>query len=124
MAAGALDLAGFAIHHVISQTVVRTCGTPHAETNAAVLPVVMEAMAARAPGHIAALAGELGTDAAGIRGHIEALASGRRALGELGASRECIEPAVETAMARGELEAMPPGDVSADDVREIIEAAW
>ena len=124
MTAGALDVAGFAIHHVISQTVVRVCGTPHAETNAAILPVVMEAMAERAPGHVAALSGELGTDADGIRVRIEELAGGRRALGELGASRECIDPAVETAMARGDLETMTPGEVSADDVRRIIEAAW
>jgi alcohol dehydrogenase class IV len=124
MTAGALDVAGFAIHHVISQTVVRVCGTPHAETNAAILPVVMEQMAERAPGHIAALAGELGTDPHGIRLRIEELAGGRRALGELGASRDCLDPAVETAMARGELEAMTPGEVTADDVRRIIEAAW
>jgi alcohol dehydrogenase class IV len=124
MTAGALDVAGFAIHHVISQTVVRVCGTPHAETNAAILPVVMEAMAERAPGHMAALAGELGTDTDGIRVRIEELAGGRRALGALGASRDCIDPSVETAMGRGELEAMTPGEVTADDVRRIIEAAW
>jgi maleylacetate reductase len=124
MCAGALDLAGLALHHALSQTLVRVCGTPHAETNAAVLPVVMEEMASRAPDEIAALASALGTEPGGIRDRIEQLGGGRRGLGELGAERECIEPALDTVMQRGELEAMTPGEVTREDVRRLIEAAW
>ena len=45
----AVDRAGFALHHVLGQTIVRVCGIPHAETYAALLPVTMDAMRKRAP---------------------------------------------------------------------------
>src|SRR5690606_41238400 len=38
LCAYALDATGFALHHVVSQTLVRTMNLPHAETNAALLP--------------------------------------------------------------------------------------
>ena len=34
----AIDSAGIGLHHLVCQTLVRVCGTPHAETNAAILP--------------------------------------------------------------------------------------
>ena len=48
-ARAALDSAGYAIHHVVCQTLVRVLETPHAETNAIMLPLTMEAMRSRAP---------------------------------------------------------------------------
>ena len=45
----AIDSALFALHHVISQTLVRVCGSPHAETNAVMLPHFARLMADRAP---------------------------------------------------------------------------
>ncbi|HET7483738.1 MAG TPA: iron-containing alcohol dehydrogenase [Solirubrobacterales bacterium] len=45
----AIDSGAFALHHVICQTLVRICGTPHAPTNAAILPRAMAFMAPRAP---------------------------------------------------------------------------
>ncbi len=57
----AIDSGLFAIHHVICQTLVRTLGTPHAETNASILPEAMGFMRERAPEQIEALAGALGT---------------------------------------------------------------
>jgi len=120
----AIDLAGLAIHHVLSQTSVRVLGTPHAETNAAILPPVMEEMRGRAPERIAALAEALGTDPDSIRGRVEELAGGRRRLGELGADRALLDDVVEGAMARGELFAMTPGEVDRDDVVRLLEAAW
>ena len=76
LSANALDLAGLALHHVLSQTTVRVLGTPHAETNAALLPVTMEEMPSRAPEQIAALAEALGTEPEEIRERIEALGGG------------------------------------------------
>lgn len=124
LSANALDLAGLALHHVLSQTVVRVLGTPHAETNAALLPVTMEEMAGRAPERIEELAEALGTDRASIRPRIEELGGGRRGLGELGADRERVGEAVEAAMARGELFKMTPGEIDAQDLERIIDAAW
>jgi len=120
----AIDSAGLAMHHVLSQTVVRTCDTPHAETNAAILPVVMEEMGARAPEQIEALARALSAEPDAIRPRIEELAGGRRRLGELGAERECVDRVLEAAMARPELEHMTPGHVRREDLARVIEEAW
>ena len=104
LSANALDLAGLALHHVLSQTV------------------------GPRPGHAArrdqrgAAAGDDGGDAAArarsrsprwprrwapsrteSRTRIEALGGGRRGLGELGADRAASRETVEAAMARGEL---------------------
>ncbi len=122
--AEALDLAGLALHHVISQTVVRVCGTPHAQTNAAVLPVVMDEMRRRAPEQLEALAEALGCAPERIRERIDELAGGRQRLGELGAERACIEPALDAAMARPELVHMTPGEVSREDLARLLDAAW
>ena len=124
LCAAALDSAGLAIHHVITQSLVRTCGTPHAETNAALLPVVMEAMRERAPERIAELAGALDCEPEALRERIRELAGGRRRLRDLGASRSCLESAVETALARPDLAKMTPGQVSREDIEAIIDAAW
>ena len=42
----AIDSGMFGLHHVICQTLVRVCGSPHAETNAAILPRAMASLAA------------------------------------------------------------------------------
>ena len=119
----AVDLAGIALHHVLGQTTVRVLGTPHAETYAALLPHTMEAMRARAPEQMDALASALGTDGAGLQERIADLA-GHRRLGEMGADRERIDEVVDVAMARPELEHMTPGDVSRADLVGILDAAW
>ena len=124
LSANALDLAGLALHHVLSQTAVRVLGTPHAGTNAALLPVTMEEMAGRAPEQIDALAEALGTERGSIRGRIEELGGGRRGLGELGADRADLGKAVEGSMARPDLNGMTPGEVTAADVERLFEAAW
>ena len=49
LCAYAVDSAGYAVHHVLSQTTVRVAGTGHAQTNAAVLPATITVMLQRAP---------------------------------------------------------------------------
>ena len=124
LSASALDLAGLALHHVLSQTSVRVLGTPHAETNAALLPVTMEEMRSRAPEQLAALAEALETEPVDIRERIEGLGGGRRGLGELGAERARLGEVVEAAMARQDLFKMTPGEVSAADLERVLDAAW
>jgi len=119
----AVDRAGIALHHVLGQTVVWVMGTPHAETYAALLPHTMAAMRDRAPERTDPLATALGTDAAGIEGRIAEL-GGNRTLGELGADRAQVDQVLEMAMARPELGHMSPGEVSREDLRAILEAAW
>ena len=119
----AIDSAMFALHHVVCQTLVRTLGTPHAETNAAMLPRTMEAMRERAPKAITALAKALGTPRAEIGKRIEALAGGRRRLSKLGAEREGIEPALDAMLARPELE-WTPDPPDREELRALIKSAW
>jgi alcohol dehydrogenase class IV len=119
----AVDSTGFAVQHVLCQTVVRVCGTPHAETYAAVLPRVMDAMRDRAPAAIASLAQALGTDPARIGERIDRLARGPVRLGELGADRELLGKVVEVAVQRPEL-ARTPNPPSPDELSEILASAW
>ena len=119
----AVDRAGIALHHVLGQTLVRACGTPHAETYAALLPETIEAMRVRAPEPIAALAAAIGAEPDDISTRIRRLAGDRR-LGELGADRACIDAVVEGAMARPELFQMTPGEVERSDLVAILDAAW
>ncbi len=107
LCAHALDSALFSLHHVVCQTVVRVCGTPHAETNAAVLPRALETMRERAPGAIAELAGALGTDAEAIGARVEELSGGRRHLAEVGFDRGCLDDALDAMLERPELGWVP-----------------
>jgi alcohol dehydrogenase class IV len=124
LSAHALSRAGLALHHVLSQTTVRLCGIPHAQTNAALLPHTAESLRDRAPETGAKLAEALRTDPGGLGDRVRELAGGRIALSDLGADRDCIEPVLDGAMARGELSHMTPGEVDRENLREILEAAW
>ena len=75
----AIDSGIFAIHHVTCQTLVRVCGSPHAETNAGILPRAMAFMAPRAPEQLAALSEALGTDPERIEGASSTSAAARPA---------------------------------------------
>ena len=123
LCAHALDSAGYALHHVVCQTLVWVLSTPHAETNATILPLTMEAMRSRAPAAIESLAGALGADAAGIRERIEALGGGPRRLGDLGAERGRLRRALDAILSRPELQNTPdpPGR---EELERLLEAAW
>ena len=119
----AVGSAGFALHHVLGQTIVRVCGTPHAETYAALLPRTMEAMHDRAPDAIAALARALGTEPEAIGERIEALGGGRRGLGELGADAARRAEVIALALQRPQL-ASTPDPPGPDELDAILESAW
>jgi alcohol dehydrogenase class IV len=118
----AIDSALFAIHHVICQTLVRVCGSPHADTNAAVLPHVLDAMRGRAPQQIADLAEALGSTPEALVDRVNEL--GRpQGLGAAGADDTKLDEALDAIEARPELQFTPePPD--RDELRRIIEAAW
>ena len=60
LAGYASGTSGIAGHHAVCQTIVRLVGTPHAETNAVVLPHSAGRMADRAPAAMGAFAAALG----------------------------------------------------------------
>ena len=118
----AIDSALFAIHHVICQTLVRVCGSPHADTNAAILPHVLAAMRDRAPEQIAELAGAVKAEPETLAGRIAEL--GRpQGLGAAGADVSKLDEALEAIEARPELQ-FTPQPPARDELRRIIEAAW
>ena len=123
LAGYAIDSALFSLHHVICQSLVRVLRTPHAETNAAILPRVVEALIPRVPRDMDALAGALSTESDGLVTRIEELAGGRGALSEIGAEREKLDDALDAIESRDEL-AMTPDKPNRDELRQIVESAW
>jgi alcohol dehydrogenase class IV len=111
LAAYAMDSAGYSLHHVLCQTIVRACGTPHAATNATMLPHVLGAMTSREGEAVARLADALGVAVAGLPGRVTALGGGRRSLADLGVSEDDLGAVADAALERPELARMrPPPD--------------
>jgi len=123
LCAYAIDSAAFGLHHVICQTLVRICGAPHAETNAAILPRAMAFMVPRAPEQLAALAEALGVDAPEIEPRILELGGSPKGLGELGADRSKLDQAIDSMLQRPEL-AFTPEPPARADLERLVESAW
>jgi alcohol dehydrogenase class IV len=85
---------GIAVHHGLCQTIVRTSGTPHAETNAVMLPHSARLMAGRAPGAMGDFTGAVGTDLSDL-----AARCGHTRLSTLGVEEEQLTQVAETAAA-------------------------
>lgn len=118
LAGHALGLTCFAVHHVLSQTIVRTAGTPHAQTNAVVLPHVATFMEHRAGREV-----ELFREAVDLdRVRRPAEVTG---LGALGVRREQLPEIAEAAASRrGDLAATPGERLTASDLQGLLEAAY
>jgi alcohol dehydrogenase class IV len=123
LCAYAIDSAAFGIHHVICQTLVRICGSPHAETNAAILPRAMAFMVPRAPEQLSALAKAIGTTPDQIEPRILELGGNPAGLGDLGADRSQLDQAIDSMLMRPEL-AFTPEPPARQDLEELIERAW
>ncbi|MEA2441594.1 MAG: maleylacetate reductase [Thermoleophilaceae bacterium] len=110
---------GYAVHHVVCQTIVRVGGTPHADTNATMLPHTLRLMRGRAPDEIARVERELGGRDAAARLAARAEVSGLRALGFDGA---LIDEVVAAVLPRPELANTPdpPGE---PELRAYVEGA-
>jgi alcohol dehydrogenase class IV len=118
----AIDSAGMGLHHLVCQTLVRLCGTPHAETNAAVLPHAVELLADRAPETYGRLATALGTNRNDLAKRIEGLGRPQR-LSEVGGDASKLDEAIEAMLQRPELQRVPrPPD--GPELRELVERAW
>jgi alcohol dehydrogenase class IV len=119
----AIDSALFGLHHVICQTLVRLCGSPHAETNAAILPLAVAYLAPRAPTPFAALANALGTDPDALEPRIRELGGNSAGLGAVGADRSKLDEAIEAMLERPELN-FTPDPPDRDALAGLIERAW
>jgi alcohol dehydrogenase class IV len=119
----AIDSGLFSIHHVVCQTLVRVCGSPHAETNAAILPRAMAFMEPRAPDAIASLAGVIRTSPGEIEARILELGGDPAGLGAAGADRTRLDEALDAMLQRPEL-AFNPQPPTRAELAEMIERAW
>lgn len=118
---------GYAFHHVVCQTIVRLAGTPHAQTNAVVLPHSVGLMVDRAPDAIGRLARSLGVrggDASAAPAAVEPLLdrAGVRTLRELGVRADQLDAIAAAAAGRAEVRNTPrPPDAA--ELREMLARA-
>jgi alcohol dehydrogenase class IV len=118
---------GIAFHHALCQTVVRTAGSPHAETNAVILPHSARLMAGRAPGPMSELATALGDgtgDPEAVAGDIARLAArcGHTRLATLGVTREQLPAAASAAVSHPAV-ALTPDPPGETELLELLRAA-
>jgi alcohol dehydrogenase class IV len=123
LSAYAMDSTGFALHHVVCQTLVAVLDLPHAEVNAAMLPHTIGAIRPRAPEAVAAFGAAIGAGPDGVAARVDELGGGRRSLSDLGADHSHVEAVVEATLAREQL-ARTPDPPGADELRELFERAW
>ena len=119
----AIDSGLFSIHHVVCQTLVRVCGSPHAETNAAILPRAMAFMEPRAPDAIESLARAIESEPAEIEARILQLGGDPPGLGAAGADHDKLDEALDAMLQRPELGFNPQPPTKAE-LAEMIERAW
>ena len=119
LAGHALGLCGFAVHHVVAQTTVRLAGTPHAQTNAVLLPHSLRLLRARAPRQMDALDEALGRDPADL-----ARMAGPATLADLDVPADLLGEIAATAAGRTELDHTPGGAPSQAELAELLDAAW
>jgi alcohol dehydrogenase class IV len=132
----AIDSAGIGLHHLVCQTLVRVCGTPHAETNAAILPPALAFLAERAPEPYerlsAAIAPSRPTDVKApyidrnrpteLEERVKALGK-PQPLGDLGGDESRLDEAIEAMLKRPEL-ADIPGPTTDEDLARLVRQAW
>jgi len=122
LAGYAIDSAGYGMHHVLSQTLVRLAGVSHGQANAAMLPHTLGALTERFPVLIGRLGEAMGGDAAELSARLAARAGASR-LRDLGVSAEELDRCASEAAGRPELDLTPPPAARAE-LRALYQAAW
>jgi maleylacetate reductase len=109
---------GIAVHHAVCQTLVREAGTPHAETNAVMLPHSAALMAARAPAALSDFTAALGgRDLAAL-----AALAGPTRLSALGVSEQQL-PGVAATVTAHPLIANTPQPPTEEELLELLRGA-
>lgn len=120
----AVGATGYAVHHVLCQTIVRVCEVAHAPTYGVMLPFTLEFLKIRD-----AIAWEMVAEASGFNepsteiARICAGAGLPTSLSALGVAPERVDTIVAEAESRPEL-ALTPGGVNTDELRALVEAAF
>jgi maleylacetate reductase len=123
----ASGMTGFAVHHATCQLLVRIAGSPHAQTNAVMLPHFAALMSARVPGVMGELARALGDpdgDPAAVAARASRLSarSGHTRLATLGVEDEHLPPVAAAVMQHPALGNTPdpPGE---DELLALLRGA-
>jgi len=124
LAGYAVGSAGLAFHHALCQTIVRVAGSPHAETNAVMLPHSVRFATPRAPEAIGLLADALESgDAAAAVAALAARASATT-LSQLGVRQDQFEAVTAEIAGHRGLHMTPGGAPSEEDLRGMLTAAF
>ena len=115
LAGYAVGCAGFALHHAVCQTTVRVLGTPHAQTNAVMLPHSAAFVAERDAGALH------GVDPAALA--LLCARAGVTKLGELGVTEDCLDDVVEAILQHPALGNTPGGAPNAPELRGLLARA-
>jgi maleylacetate reductase len=123
----ASGMTGFAVHHATCQVIVRTAGTPHAQTNAVMLPHFAGMMSGRVPGVMGEFARALGDpdgnpDAAAGRASKLTARSGHTRLSTLGVEEEDL-PRVAAAVMEHPALGNTPEPPTQDELLGLLQAA-
>jgi len=123
----ASGMTGFAVHHATCQLLVRTAGSPHAQTNAVMLPHFAGLMAGRVPAAIGQFAGALGDpagdpDAAAARAATLSARSGHTRLATLGVEDKHLQTVAAAVMQHPALANTPDPPDEAELLR-VLRAA-
>jgi alcohol dehydrogenase class IV len=128
LAGYAIGSTGLLVHHIVSQSLVRVAGTPHAQTNAVILPHSLQLMTVRTPDELGRLALAFGADTADPdRAVSQATTLAARAevrtLTDLGVEWQQLDDVVQAALERPELRNTPepPG---ARELKDLLESAF
>lgn len=119
LCAYAVDSAGYAVHHVLSQTTVRVAGTGHAQTNAAVLPATITVMLERAPAAMSNLATALGVSTGDLVERVDGLGGHVR----IGIDTPAREAVADAALRRPELADTPGPEVTRAELLGMLAMA-
>lgn len=118
----AIDAAGYGLHHVMSQTLVRVGGAGHAPANAALLPHTAAALRRRQRQELAALEAVMGGDVVELAVRLARRAGAER-IRDLGVAEDRLDACVAAAAARAELANTPPRAGEAE-LHTLYAAAW
>lgn len=128
LAGYAVGGSGFAIHHALCQTVVRVAGTPHAQTNAVVLPHTAAFVGERVPEPVGRFAAALGDPSGTPAGASELLyrlsvETGVNGLKDLGIEPAALPDLAEAATRHPAIDSTPGGAPSGTELEQILRAA-
>jgi alcohol dehydrogenase class IV len=122
LAGWASDAAGYGLHHILSQTLVRHTAIGHGAANAVMLPQTLRALARRRPAEMEAMADAAGDDLLSIAARLGARAGPSR-LRDRGVLAEQLAECANAALERRDLRLIPPPP-DRDEVLALYEAAW